>query len=398
LLNLDADAKKLAERLDGLPLALATADDYICQTADQFDDYLQMYEQSWKDLIENSDDLMEYDNRTLYSTWNLSLKQVAAQDPEAAKMFRLMGYLGNADLWYELFREGAGSAPDWLCNITKSKARFNKAMATLHGYSLIEAMPGHYSLHACVHDWVLECLIGNFDITLFGLATHCIAQNVAWDSIPKFWVINGRLNHHALRIEHCQQREIVDWNVIDMGDIYRIGYLDSMTGRLKEAETMYVRALKGYEKAWGAEHTSTLNTVNNLGLLYADQGKMAEAKTMYVRALNGKEKAWGVEHTSTLNTVNNLGSLYADQGKMAKAKIMYVRALKGKEKAWGAKHTSTLNTVNNLGTLYADQDKMAEAEEMFEQVLEGFKKIYGVDHPRVLVAISNLSLLKSARK
>ncbi len=57
---------------------------------------------------------------------------------------------------------------------------------------------------------------------------------------------------------------------------------------------------------------STLNTVNNLGLLYADQGKMAEAEEMYMRALRGYEKAWGLECTSTLDTVNNLGYLYAD--------------------------------------------------------------------------------------
>ena len=43
-----------------------------------------------------------------------------------------------------------------------------------------------------------------------------------------------------------------------------------MIGRLKEAEAMYMRALKGYEKAWGAEHTSTLSTVNNLAVLYSD--------------------------------------------------------------------------------------------------------------------------------
>ncbi|SLM38812.1 nb-arc and tpr domain protein [Lasallia pustulata] len=60
---------------------------------------------------------------------------------------------------------------------------------------------------------------------------------------------------------------------------------------MAEAEAMYRRALKGYEKAWGPEYTSTLDTVNNLGILYADQGKMAEAEAMYRRALEGKEKA-----------------------------------------------------------------------------------------------------------
>jgi len=48
-----------------------------------------------------------------------------------------------------------------------------------------------------------------------------------------------------------------------------------------EAEAMYRRALEGYEKALGPEHTSTLNTVNNLGLLYTNQGKVVEAEAMY---------------------------------------------------------------------------------------------------------------------
>jgi len=75
---------------------------------------------------------------------------------------------------------------------------------------------------------------------------------------------------------------------------------------------MYQRALKGYKKALGRDHTSTLDTVNNLGNLYADQGRLTEAESMYQRALKGSEKALGRDHTSTLNTVNNLGSLYAD--------------------------------------------------------------------------------------
>lgn len=42
------------------------------------------------------------------------------------------------------------------------------------------------------------------------------------------------------------------------------------------AETMFLRALQGYEEALGQEHTSTVQTVNNLGLLYADQSKLKE--------------------------------------------------------------------------------------------------------------------------
>ncbi|KAJ6002320.1 hypothetical protein N7499_001813 [Penicillium canescens] len=41
------------------------------------------------------------------------------------------------------------------------------------------------------------------------------------------------------------------------------------------------RALAGYQKALGPDHTSTLNTVNNLRNLYSDQGKLKKAEEMY---------------------------------------------------------------------------------------------------------------------
>ena len=351
-LVLDTDAHKLAKRLDGLPLALATAGTYISQTADCFADYLQMYEESWNDLAENSDELLEYEDKTLYSTWNLSLKQVEAQDPEAAEILRLIAYFSNVDLWYELFQKGAESGPTWLLNVVKSKARFNKAMGKLQEYSLVEvgveARTGQYSLHTCVHDWTLEYLNRKINAKLCHLAVHCIASNVKEVTEAEFWVVNRSLVQHLGRSESGQLKNSIDWGSVELEDVYMIAYLNYNVGRKAEAEAMYKRALEGMEKAWGAEHTSTLATVHNLGLLYADQGKMTEAEAMYKRVLEGYEKAGVAEHTLTLDAVNNLGGIYRNQGKLAEAEAMYKWVLKGYEKAWGTEHMSTLGTVNNL--------------------------------------------------
>jgi tetratricopeptide (TPR) repeat protein len=114
---------------------------------------------------------------------------------------------------------------------------------------------------------------------------------------------------------------------------------------------MYERALAGKEKALGADHTSTLDTVNNLGLLYAVQGRLAEAEQMYERALAGYEKA-SLSHTITaLNTIRNLGVLYYDQDKMGQAKIMFQRATLGREKMLGPRHPQTLEAINYLRQL-----------------------------------------------
>jgi hypothetical protein len=120
---LDPDATRLVKRLDGLPLALATAGMYLNQTTDSFSDYLQLYNDSWNDLGQYSDGPLDYENRTLYSTWNLSLQQVRSQDPEATELLRLMAYLDNQDVWYELFQAGLEDRDLWWSGVVKNKMR-----------------------------------------------------------------------------------------------------------------------------------------------------------------------------------------------------------------------------------------------------------------------------------
>ncbi|KAG4427041.1 hypothetical protein IFR05_017476, partial [Cadophora sp. M221] len=71
-LRSDPDAIMLAKELDGLPLALATAGAYLDQVAVSLSDYLRLYQQSWVQLQESSPELDSYEDRTLYSTWQIS--------------------------------------------------------------------------------------------------------------------------------------------------------------------------------------------------------------------------------------------------------------------------------------------------------------------------------------
>lgn len=92
-----------------------------------------------------------------------------------------------------------------------------------------------------------------------------------------------------------------------------------------------------------------------LGILYADQGKFQEAEAMYERALEGYEKALGRDHTPTLSTVNNLGLLYEAQGKLREAEAMYKRALEGYEKVLGPTHPKAHAVTRNLQLLHSSR-------------------------------------------
>jgi len=95
-------------RLSGLPLALATAGTFLASADISCGGYLDLYESMWTDLVgADSEELMEYEERTLSSTWTISLNQVQRQNKDAAELLKFLAFLSPHDIWYELIKAGA---------------------------------------------------------------------------------------------------------------------------------------------------------------------------------------------------------------------------------------------------------------------------------------------------
>ncbi|WYZ34743.1 hypothetical protein EsH8_I_001019 [Colletotrichum jinshuiense] len=406
-LKLDSAAIELAQLLDGLPLALSTAGAYLDQVTTTCEEYLRLYQESWLRLQKNSPKLLSY-NRAMYSTWDISYRHIELRSPSSAKLLQLWAYFDNEDLWYELLAEAGARGPAWLQELTEDVLEFNTAMRVLCEHGLAEANSSTktsgaesrgYSVHGCVHSWMIHALgkqvSAEMDKKMAWAAIACVASHVPSTDQREYWLVQQRLLQHA---DRCITKMATGVAEKEEGWAFHIlGGLYSAHGRLQVAEATYERALQGKEKAWGPDHTTTLNTINNLGLLYSAQDRLQEAEAMFERALEGYKKASGPDHMSTpmLHTVNNLGSLYKNQGRLQEAEAMYKRALQGKEKALGLDHTSTLDTVNNLGLLYLDLGRLREAETMFERAHQGYKKASGPDHMSgpMLHTVNNLGSL-----
>ena len=259
----------------------------------------------------------------------MSFQQVQDQDPAAAELLKLMAYLDNQDLWYDLFHEEVSDPPAWWTELLKSRARFNRAISILHNHSLLEVSAGQYRLHTCEHDWTLEHFNREFDQETCRIAIQCVAANVSSPSEKEYWVKNRRVLPHARRFEHVRIKAAIDWSSIEPRSLACFAMLYYEYDLNAEAEEMYLRALHGSEKKLGYEHPWRLEIYNALGCLYAKWEKWVEAEKMYQRALQGKEKIRGPKHMSTLGTLNDLASLYSNLGKLEEAEKINLRALRG---------------------------------------------------------------------
>jgi tetratricopeptide (TPR) repeat protein len=332
--------------------------------------YIKHYDSTWKDLMEEQGRYLkrEYGDRSsILTTWMISYKQVASESEEAAKLLKLWSFFNHKDLWHGLFASIYNTnddveVPKWLALLAESELEFHSVTGLLRRYSLIDAagqQTESHTIHAVLHAWCYHISTGDEQRSMLLLALKIVAQAVPTESDTAYWTLLRRLLPHGLHVyarmsvpRRQQGLRVFDEDDIPAWTSHELGCLFATQIKPREGEAMYKRALAGWGRALGLEHTSTLDTVNNLGILYADQGRLTEAEAMYERALAGYEKVLGPEHTSTLDTVNNLGILYADQGRLTEAEAMYERALAGYQTVLGLEHTSALATVNNLGFLY----------------------------------------------
>ena len=406
-------AEEILGLLGYLPLAIDQARAYISKRRLGLRAFLAEYETRKQGIMQETPQYWQYRRMfpgkeketplSLLTTWEMSL-QLLGVDEQAAeleKVITLFAFFNPVNICERLFSDDAddGFPTTSPMSIFKDDGRWNHlkyedAIVKMQELSLLQFSQCNesgitVSLHSMVSEWLRMRLDESLQPTFLNTAISHLEYHLR--SI-------GNSDHETRQegqahldtiwrgVESLNLDDDILECLLTFGNFYR------EQGRFKDVEMMYSRALAGYEKAWGPDHTFTLNSVHNLGVLYADQGLLKDAEMMYDRALVGKEKAWGPDHTSTLNTVNNLGLLYADQGRLEEAEMMYIRALAGFEKARGPDHTSTLDIVNNLGLLYVDQGRLKDAEMMFGRVLAGYETC-GPGHTSTLDTVNNLGNL-----
>ncbi|KAF2632495.1 purine and uridine phosphorylase [Macroventuria anomochaeta] len=325
------EGDELLGLLDGLPLALAQAAAYMSETGTSFSTYTRLYREQWRELMEPHDGrrmpLRSYANGSVATTWTISYMAVKARNKAAANLLLLWAHLGNKSLWYGLLAAAsqksavaAERTAAWLGEMARSEVEFFNAIGMLRSYSLVEAgdQTGH-STHPVVHQWALHMQDDRQRTALSWLAVVLVGLAVPMDTEKKYRETQARLLPHA---ERCE------------------------------------KSIEG--AALGAEHTSTLNTVNNLGLLYSDQGKLDEAEKMYMQALEGYEKAVGQEAISTfrpaLNAMWDLGSLFDRQRRVEDAILLYAKALAGYQQVVGDDHASLQALRDALAALAPKED------------------------------------------
>ena len=196
--------------------------------------------------------LQGYQDRTHYTTWGLSYTRLENEDPEAAKLLRLLAYFDNQSVWYELLHAGLNDkSPLWLHKVIAHAVNFDSTMRTLIDYCFVEVQAAlrSWSMHSCVHDWTLATLNQVIDVQQYWYAFDCVAASIDEDDWDLFGhILYTRLAAHATRpVHHRFYRNGLTYHIDDtrLDHASCIAQLLRQQIRLAAAEQMYLRELAG---------------------------------------------------------------------------------------------------------------------------------------------------------
>jgi tetratricopeptide (TPR) repeat protein len=137
---------------------------------------------------------------------------------------------------------------------------------------------------------------------------------------------------------------------------------------------------------------------DDLALTYCEQGRWDAAEELEVQVLEIGKKQLGADHPSTLTSMNNLAFTYCEQGRWNAAEELQVQVLEIRKKQLGAEHPDTLTSMNNLAHTWKQIGRRSEAIRLMEECVQLQKRVLGADHPRTLMSRKSLAEWKAEQE
>ncbi|KAI7247500.1 hypothetical protein KC343_g6624, partial [Hortaea werneckii] len=303
----------LAQALDFIPLAMAQAAAYICQSAGRcsIQEYLEklgQYDRSGASILDIDERNLRRDreaNNSIMLTWQISFDYIRAVRPSAADLLSLMCFFDCKAISEGLLQErGNGQAKGGeersAVNSRDSERsgkvagnsnpdpvheaeEYEKDLVALRCYSLVSStteramIEMHRLVQVAVKKWLVA--VNQFDRWASQFISN-IEEAFPTSNISNWAMCQSLFPHTmaALHIEPTTRETKLQLATL----LLRSASYGSAAGIYVDAEKMQERCLKIRSEMFGEKHPDTLISKGNLALTYSQQGRWKEAEKLEV--------------------------------------------------------------------------------------------------------------------
>ncbi|KAL8711263.1 MAG: hypothetical protein Q9225_007149 [Loekoesia sp. 1 TL-2023] len=413
------NAKKIAQKLGHLPLALDQAGSYILSRRLPLESFFEHEANRKTMILRHTPALWEYRKRrngsesetsmNVFTTFELSLGQVQDGDESQAiiHFLTLSAFLDRAKIGSSLFRNCFVSLPkplEWTsCFVTDGHwdgYRFQDLVTSLQAHSLVEStelgmVDTSFSIHPLIGDWLRLRIPENERLDYLREAIRLVTASIERES--RVEVISEARSGIIAHMDACMEytREIFssdgNWAfsyLEDSADAFASVY--NAHGRFEDAALLYV-SLLDYQRRAGSPHT--LRTTMNLANVLRNRGRYGEAEELYLQVLRERTRQLGPVHTDTSRALEGLAVIHSLQERFERAEKEYRQLLQILERTIGDFTPDTIRVVEGLANIRRHQSRYNIAEELYGRALQERMKSSGPKSPDTLRCVEGLAIV-----
>ncbi|RKT84627.1 Tetratricopeptide (TPR) repeat [Saccharopolyspora antimicrobica] len=445
----EEQARELALRLGGLPLALHLAGRYLAVIATlpvlpgmdlpvDFAGYRAALDDRWAEVTELPEPSGE--RETLLRTWELSLDLLAERGhPMARPLLRMVSHFAAAPVPLELLRADIMAGHPWFEGLDAMKAGL--AIKALAEVGLVDLEGSGLSLHPVVRetnrhqggsderDDHLALFVGLLGVVTSeidptdpaewprwrALLPHCAAVS---DVVPEIggdeeWLVpiavtcarasrfcsGARLTRQGIDLVRHALANIGAPDAVLRPVLSMRNDLAGMLrdrGELTAAEAECRSVLAEAVRILGAVDADVLGARNNLAVVLRYRGDLVAAEAEFRAVVETATEILGAEHPGTLSARDNLAGVLQELLRWPEAEAEVRAVLRLRSEVLGPDHRGTVITRSHLAGVLGAKGDFAAAEDELRIALESSTRVLGPEHGDTLGLRHNLaSVLKN---
>jgi hypothetical protein len=338
-----ADADRLADQLGDLPLAVAQAAGFMAETSTPAAQYLDLLRTQAGRLLNQTAPGSPYP-RSLAAAIRLTADRLDSDDPAAAQLASLCGFLAPEPIPEDLFVTAATELPGDLAARAADPLAWRQTLAHLTRHSLARVDQLGLQLHR-----LTQAILRNRLTRAQAVATRECAEAILAASDPGdpgnpvTWPRWAQLMPHLLAADPAATDSLglrwmacnACWYLLARGDTHAAHDL--------------ARSLRQHWRdRLGEDHEHTLTAAHYLAWALRDQGRYGEAHHLTQDTLDRYRRVLGDDHPSTLGSANSLAVDLRALGEVQAARDVDQDTLDRRRRVLGDDHPDTLTSASNL--------------------------------------------------
>jgi tetratricopeptide (TPR) repeat protein len=376
-----ADAERLAERLEDVPMALELAAAVRSATGCSVNDYLEAYTRRSGELAFPT---------PIRVAWGLATDALRADSPAAYQLLELCAFLGGAPVSWRLLW-GARMLPlsAELGPTVRIERRLKAALRLIGRYGLAELdSPGdHVLVHPLVRGMLGQGLSSERHATLLSTVRGMLAAADPGDpddpaGRPRYAELTPHLIHSDVLGAGTEEiRQLV---------INCVRY-HFARGDYDSSRDLAAAAVARWRDSLGETAEQTLLASFHLANALRAVGRTAEARVLNEHTLRAQREVLGGDDETTLATANSVGADLRIRGHFGQARQLDGDNLVRYRRLFGESFPTALRCANNLAADLRLLGDFRGARTLDEQTLRYRQAIFADGHPEILSSRAGLA-------